>query len=385
MANNGLMGVTFRRLANRKFGKPLMQIQCSNCHKPYPPDKTPFKCDKCGGIFDYAHFPNYIPPLETESPGIWRYRQSFGLDNHAEVISLGEGQTPLIWSEAYNREVAFKCEYQNPTGSYKDRGASVLLSFLRSRGVREAIEDSSGNAGAAFAAYAARAGISSRIYIPDSTSGPKRKQIESYGAKVIRILGSRSVVAEKTREAAEAGVTYASHAYLPQVLVGYATIAYEIYNQLGKMPGTVIAPVGQGNLLVSLGRGFEQIQITHNEEKRPVLVGVQALACAPIWAVFAYGTAGLGWVSEAPTVAEGVRVRKPVRGDAVLREVESTRGIFLAINEQAILRGRDELSHRGFYVEPTSALVWDALGQVVGKFPEPVVAILTGSGLKSTD
>jgi threonine synthase len=363
----------------------MAQIHCTNCFDLYPHTGTPYKCARCGGTFDYLEFPAYSPELEAGLPGIWRYQKSIGLEESARIISLGEGQTPLIWAEAYDQQVAFKCEYLNPTGSYKDRGAAVLLSFLCSRGVTEAVEDSSGNAGAAFAAYAARAGVKARIYIPDSTSGPKRKQIESYGANLIRILGSRSVVAEKAREAADSGIVYASHAYLPQGLPGYATIAYEIYNELGRMPGTVVAPVGQGNLLVSLGRGFEQIQASLNEQNRPVLIGVQALACAPIWAVFNYGAAGLGWVSEAPTLAEGVRVRHPVRGDTVLRMVEASGGIFLAINEQAILRGRNELSRRGFYVEPTSAIVWEALEQVVGNFPEPVVVILTGSGLKSSD
>ena len=363
----------------------MAQIHCTNCYTPYPQIGTPYKCDNCGGIFDYKEFPEYSHNIDIMQPGIWRFRQSLGLDTRTEIVSLGEGMTPLVWATAFDHQVLFKSEFQNPTGSYKDRGAAVLLSFLLSRGVKEAIEDSSGNAGAAFAAFAARAEIKASVYIPDSTSGPKRKQIESYGAKLIRIWGSRSIVAEKTRAAADSGIPYASHAYLPHVLAGYATIAYEIFAQLGKMPGTIVAPVGQGNLLLAIGRGFAQIQQTNAELKRPVLVGVQAQACAPIWAVFSYGPAGLGWVSEAPTVAEGVRVRHPIRGDAVLREVEATGGTFLAINEQAILRGRDELSRRGFYVEPTSALIWEALGQVVGKYPEPVVAILTGSGLKSSN
>jgi threonine synthase len=361
------------------------QIICNSCFQPYPDAGTPYRCQNCGGVFDYKRFPEYIKDTEKEKPGIWQYRKSFGLASDAPVISLGEGNTPLVWAEANDQPVAFKCEYQNPTGSYKDRGAATLLSFLRQRGISQAIEDSSGNAGAAFAAYAARAGISAQVYVPDSTSGPKRLQIEHYGAEVIRILGARSVVAEKAQAAAAQGMSYASHAYLPQVLPGYATIAYEIFNELGKMPGVVIAPVGQGNLLYAIGLGFKAIQSAFHLDRIPVLIGVQAQACAPLWAVYTYGPTGLGWVSEAPTIAEGVRIHHPVRGDMVLQIVQESLGSFFAVDEPQILEGRNQLARRGFYVEPTSALIWEPLNKLIAQMPEPVVAILTGSGLKTVD
>jgi threonine synthase len=334
-------------------------------------------------VYDYSEFPGYVPPVETGSPGIWRYRQSFGLPEYAPVISLGEGNTPLLPVRLNGQQVWLKCEYQNPSGSFKDRGAATLLSFLASRGVSTAIEDSSGNAGAAFAAYAARAGIQGKVYIPDSTSGPKRQQIESYGAEVVRILGNRSTVAEKTREVAANGEVYASHAYLPQVLPGYATVAYEIYEQLGEIPGSLIVPVGQGNLLLALWRGFESLSKVLQIPKAPLLVGVQALACAPLWALTNYGPAGLGWVAEAETVAEGVRIKTPIRGDSVLQAVEKSQGVFIAIDEERILPARDELARQGFYVEPTSSLVWEATRNLVKNLPQPVVSVLTGSGLKT--
>lgn len=358
-------------------------VQCTNCNQPYPGDGIPFRCPTCGGIFDYARFPGFVnPAAHRYEPGIWRFRQSLGLPDDAPVVSLGEGNTPLVWAQVFDRQVAFKCEHLNPSGSFKDRGAATLLSFLADRAVTQAIEDSSGNAGAAFAAYAARAGIQARVYIPDSASGPKRAQIAAYGAQVVRILGARSVVAEKARKEAEAGIVYASHAYLPQVMPGYATIAYELMEQIGGAPGTVVVPVGQGNLLLSIGRGFHAMQAAGLIEKVPRLVGVQARACAPLWALFEYGPAGLGWVTEGETLAEGVRVRQPMRGDAVFRQVTVDGGVFLAVDEDQIGLGRDQLARRGFYVEPTSALIWDALDQIGENTPQPLVAILTGNGLK---
>lgn len=383
-------------------------IACSSCRLTYPADQVPYRCPKCGGIFDFET----LPPLDrdridTNLPGIWRYRHVFNLTDDTPIVSLGEGQTPLVWGEAFGIPTAFKLEFLNPTGSYKDRGSAVLASFLTSRGVREAIEDSSGNAGSSFAAYAARAGLQARIFIPDSTSGPKRRQIEAYGAQAVRIMGPRSNAAQAAQRAALQGAVYASHAYLPQGLAGYATLAFELFEQLGKAPGTVIVPVGQGNLLLALGRGFLALQQAGLIAEIPHLVGVQARNCAPLWAAadervrFELGTAGIDaalqrrlslWVNEGDSVAEGVRVKYPLRGDAVLRFLSTYQGKMVAVDEEAILPARDELARKGFYVEPTSALVWDALRQLLGaddyirngsQIPQPIVLILTGSGLKS--
>jgi len=358
-------------------------ITCTSCQTPYPQEGVPYRCPACGGIYDYATWPEYeISPRDANLPGIWRYRPALGLPADAPVVSLGEGNTPLVWTEAFGRQVAFKCEYINPTGSFKDRGAATMVSFLLSRGVSEAVEDSSGNAGAAFAAYATRAGIKARVFVPDYASGPKRDQIAAYGAEVVRVQGPRSATAEKVRSLADSGCTYASHVYLPQVLPGYATIAYELVEQLGGPPGTVIAPVGQGSLLLGVGRGFVAMRKAGIISHLPRLFGVQAAACAPLVALATFGSAGLGEVVEGQTLAEGVRVLQPAHGSAVFQMVTSTKGMFIAVEEAQILPGRDQLARRGLYVEPTSALVWDALSQVAENVPEPVVAILTGFGLK---
>lgn len=363
-------------------------IACTNCKTPYPATGTPYKCPKCGGLFDTTVFPAYDPrKVEPEQPGIWRYRHALGLESfgaEAPTISLGEGNTPLVWDEVDGHMVGFKLESGNPSGSFKDRGSALIVSFMLARGVQEAVEDSSGNAGASFAAYAARARLKARVYIPDSASGPKRYQIEDYGAEVMRIMGPRSNAAEAVKKAAEAGVPYASHAYLPFNLPGYATTAYELYEQMGgKAPGSILIPAGQGGLLLGMLRGFRSMAERGLIERVPVIVGVQARACAPLWALHAYGHDGLLMVAEAPTTAEGIRVRHPLRGDAVLRSVEESGGRFLAVDEEDILPGRNELARRGFYVEATSAVVWKALQQTMHQVPEPVVAVLTGSGLKN--
>jgi len=362
----------------------IYEVRCTNCNASYPGDSVPYRCLKCGGVFDYVDDYGFVQEdLDSKAPGIWKYRSTFGLQPEAEMVYLGEGDTPLVWSDVEGRKVAFKLEYLNPTGSFKDRGTAVLTSFLASRGVKDAVEDSSGNAGASFAAYAAKASIHAKVFVPDYASGPKRKQIEVYGAEVVPVPGKRSNASEAVKRAADSGAIYASHAYLPFGLPGFATIAYEILEQLGEPPGTVVAPVGQGSLILGIGRGFKALKKAGLIDRLPKLVGVQAIACAPIWAVFTNGAGGLMWVTEGETLAEGVRIFHPLRGDMVLRLLTETDGVMVAVNEEEILPGQDELAKRGFFVEPTSAIVWDGIKQVLDMAPDPIVAILSGSGFKS--
>ena len=191
---------------------------------------------------------------------------------------------------------------------------------------------------------------------------------------------------EAVEQLANEGAVYASHAYMPHDIMGYATVAYELLEQLGEAPGTVITPVGQGSLLMGIGRGFETLQRVGLIECMPVLVGVQAAACAPLWAAFYEEEMnGIAQLSEGETLAEGVRIQYPLRGEIIIPLVRSTHGRFVVVEEENILPGRDQLAHRGLFVEPTSAIVWNGLAQVVGQVPEPIVTVLTGSGLKSIE
>ncbi len=364
----------------------LLTVACSNCGRVYPLDGAPYACVHCGGVYDIPAPLKFQPQaIEPDQPGIWRYRHLFGLPPGVPPLSLGEGNTPLKKIRLRGRgRVYLKCEYENPTGSFKDRGTATLLAFLRSRGVEAVLEDSSGNAGASLAAYAAQAGLAATVYAPESASPAKLARIAAHGARLVTVPGPRSAAAAAAREAAEAGqATYASHAWLPFNLPGYATIALEIYQQLGnKMPGTVIIPVGQGGLLLGLYRGFDALRQAGLSLALPRLIGVQALACAPLWTMATMGVSAMGFVQELPTLAEGIRIRHPLRGDAVLRAVESSRGQFVAVPEEDILPARDQLARRGLYVEPTSAVVWAALRQLPADLPQPLVLVLTGSGDK---
>jgi threonine synthase len=324
-------------------------------------------------VFDMGAF-------SPSRPGIWRYRDMFGLPGNAPEVSLGEGQTPLVWDEIFGLPVAFKCENLNPSGSFKDRGSPLLVSLLASRGIRSAVEDSSGNAGASFAAYAARAGMSARVFVPAYTSGPKREQIAAYGAQVIPVPGSRADTARAVLDEADAGQVYASHVYMPFGLPGMSTIAYELFEQLGTAPGSIIVPVGHGSLLLGIARGFQALYEAGLSKKKPRLIAVQAARCAPLWAEFHQETRP----KIRDTRAAGVRITHPVRKSAVLEAIGSMQGTVLMVEEAPLLTGWEALARRGFHVEITSALVWDAVRQVSRNIPEPLVAVLTGSGLKES-
>ncbi len=360
---------------------PAAPWRCTNCGAVYPEEGLPHRCPRCGGLFDRTTPPTWAPP--KPGAGMWRYAASLPTPDGAEPVTLGEGGTPLLAGPEDG--VWLKAEYLNPTGSHKDRAASLVFTWLRARGVTAIVEDSSGNAGAAWAAYAARSGLTAHIFVPAGASGPKRAQIEAFGARLHPVPGPRRAARDAAEDAARAGLgVYASHAWLPMPLDAYATIAYEIVADLGRAPGSVIVPVGHGSLLVGLMRGFRALRAAGRIERVPQVVGVQTLACAPLWAMSHGGYEAWLLVSdEAETVAEGVRVKDPVWGQAVAHEVHASQGLLAAVDDEATLRARDFLARHGFYIEPTAALGWAAYEAVRAHIAHPAVVLLTGSGHKT--
>lgn len=359
-------------------------IQCRACHRPFPIDRFPHRCPDCGGLYGFSQVLEFEPEiLSSDLPGIWRYRMGFSLPEEAPVISLGEGNTPLIWSTVQDKKIGFKMESQNPTGSFKDRGTAVLMSWLKAADIREAVEDSSGNAGASFAAYASRSGIRGKVFVPASASGPKRLQIESYGSEIFPIPGPRSNAAKAVLKEVESGAVYASHAYLPHGTAGIASIAYELFEDIGGAPGTVIMPVGHGSLLLGIALGFEALLKAGSISHLPNLIGVQAAACAPLYKTFQTDSPEISSVTEGQTMAAGVSISDPFHGKEVIAAVRRSGGSILAVEESDILKAHARIAGLGFYVEMTSALVWSGLEQIQESLPEPIVCIITGHGLKN--
>lgn len=354
---------------------------CSQCELPYPSEGLPHQCPRCGGTFTLGEFsfPQGGIAL-SKLPGIWRYQSAFGLSENPPITYLGEGNTPLIIRNISGTRVAFKLENLNPSGSFKDRGTAVLTSMLLMRGIKEVVEDSSGNAGASLAAYSAAFGIRSNIFVPAIASGPKLNQMKASGANVISVTGPRENAHQAAlKYVAETGFPYASHALLPFGLAGIATISLEIYEQLGELPGTIVAPVGHGSLFRGIQLGLQALQQQRDIHQEVKMVGVQPARCAPLVALWK-GQPFEGGTQ--PSLAEGTQILVPVHGEKILNSLQRGKDELVSIEEEDILPAFYSLAKMGFYVEPTSALVWAAYQQFGSDWPEPIVLILTGSGLK---
>ncbi|MGI6357722.1 MAG: threonine synthase [Bacillota bacterium] len=362
---------------------------CAHCDTVYPENEPRWRCP-CGGYLHYRPEEMFQPhQLAGRPTTLWRYREPLGILSDANVVSLGEGFTPLVADRLEDQPVLFKLDQLCPTGSFKDRGSAVMLSKLKEWGVGELIEDSSGNAGASVAAYASRAKIKAHIYIPAYTSAGKAAQIAMYGADLIKVPGTREDTAQAAWDAAEQQF-YASHNWSPYFLNGLKTLAYEIAEQLGwQAPDWVVAPVGGGSSILGLYLGFKDLEEAGIIDRLPRLAAVQAKNCAPVFHAWRQGLTDVPAVQKQETAAEGISIAKPVKGRDILRAIRATDGVVLTVEDQEIWDMLTELGQRGIYVEPTAAAAPAALRQLrhqgLVSPGQHVVVQLTGSGLKATD
>jgi threonine synthase len=302
-------------------------------------------------------------------------------------VTLGEGNTPLVEVSWEGHTVQLKLESLLPTGSFKDRGAAALVTALHGLGIQRVVEDSSGNAGASLAGYAARAGIGCEVCVPASAAGPKLAQMEAYGAEVIEIKGRREYAALAAWAAAAHGAYYASHVYSPFFMAGIETLAYELWEQLGhRAPDGIVLPVGNGTLLLGIHRGFQRLHEAGLIVDLPRLFAVQATACPPIYEAFRDGRETIEATSTAPTVASGIAIGQPVRSAQILAAIRASDGAVFSVTEEEILGARNQLARCGFYAEETAAVPMAALRQLgsILSAGALIVVPVTGHGLKTS-
>lgn len=342
-----------------------------------------------------GHAPLLMTPLagitraeiDPSARSLWRYRAALPFQP-SEPITLGEGGTPLLRRMLHGTWAYLKAEWLMPTGSFKDRGASVMLSLLRDQGVKAVLEDSSGNGGAAVAAYAAAGGLAATIMAPASTSPAKLVQMRAHGAALELIPGSRQDTADAA--VARSDTTfYASHNWHPFFLQGTKTLAYELWEDLGfRAPDNVITPCGAGSNVLGCEIGFSELQRAGEIAVMPRLFAAQPANCAPIAAAFLAGDDAAANVEIRPTIAEGTAIAHPVRLREVLGTLQETLGGAVMLTEEEIGQATLELAQLGMYVEPTSAQAVAAFAKLLAAgtiTPEQVtVIVLTGSGLKAT-
>jgi threonine synthase len=323
--------------------------------------------------------------ISSKDFSVWRYKEFFPYITEAEVVRLGEGWTPMV---RFSEGVCFKLESLNPTGSFKDRGSALLVSAVHKliKKMRGYIsEDSSGNAGASIAAYAARAGLRARVYVPETVAGPKFNQIQFYGADVVRISGSRSKVAEEAQKS-EQGKFYVGHILHPVFRDGIRSLAYEIAEQFGWIaPDSVYLPVSAGTLLLGVINGFQHLVDSNVIESMPRIVACQTRQVSPLYHRFK----NLRYTrpETLTSVADALVSVDPPLLELMVKNLKKVDGEAVMVEEEEIVEAFKGLAGRGFYVEPSSAVAYAGYKkQVENKevsIKSDVAIVLTGSGLKT--
>jgi threonine synthase len=322
---------------------------------------------------------------------MWQFRKLLPVSSNQEIVSLGEGLTPVGKLSPIGQsfpEAEFKSEHQNPTSSFKDRSASLLITKAKSLGAKKVVIDSSGNAAASIAAYAAKAGIGCHAFVHTKTSPNKLHQIASYGANVSEIEGTRQDVLEAAVQFSDReGGFYCGFQLNPFATEAYKTIAYELNLQNGnKVPDYIICPMGTGGLLIGCAKGFEDILKLGWAVKRPKIVGVQPVGCSPI--VNGFIRRGKVIPVEHPdTIAEGLKIGHPFKAELAIKKIKESKGIAISVSDEEILEASQYLAKKcGLFVEPSGAVSVAGLFRLIegGRVSRrsKVLCLLTGSGLK---
>lgn len=385
---------------------------CTSCQTTTPLlSAEAWRCP-CGEPWELTPGPPFDPEsIATKATGIWRYRAQLDLPPDIPELTLGEGHSPWIrlpdgpW---------VACAHLEPTASFKARGVALMVAWAKRAAVAPLIEDSSGNAGAAVAAYAAAAGLPCRIYVPASAPAGKLRQLAAFGAEVMPVPGARPRATEAAH--GDSAGTYCSHAWNPLFVEGVKTMAFEWWERLdGRFPERVYVPAGQGSLALGLSRGFRQLAEGLPGLRTPAIVAVQHRAVAPLAEAWRRGgatdphavpadrhavptamgdksdqnAAATAVVSENPQPAEtgtpplsdGIVIPDPVRGEEVLQAIRESGGEVLTVDDDDIRAALRQLSAAGIWVEPTGAVALAGHRASNGSKDDAVVT--TGHGLKT--
>ena len=340
------------------------RLRCLRCDATSEPTLE-LHCGECGGLFRVE----YDEPPSAAGPRLpW------------EAVTLGEGDTPLVRVELEGGFCA-KLEFRAPTGSFKDRGAAILIGAARQFGVREFVEDSSGNAGAALAAYGSSVGMRAHIFLPADAPPAKLAKIERWGV-AHPVEGPRFAATDAAqRFAAERGLPFLSHNLSPYFAEGMKAVAWELIERLDAPPDHIVLPVGNGSLLLGLQRGFDELLAIGRLDRLPRLHAAQSESVEPLVAA----VNGRATRPAMATVADGIAVASPPRLDEMVAAIRSSGGTATAVPEAAILDAQRELAQHDLACEPTSAVPLVALKQLrergVIADAERVVLPLTGAVL----
>ena len=379
------------------------EIICPRCDHRFPLSRLLNLCT-CGSPLLVRYDPkkasaNFsISSLQGRVSSLWRYRELLPLRDDANLVSLGEGFTPLLPAKSLAGELGLKRlwikdEAQNPTGSFKDRGLSLAISRAKELGVKKAAIPSAGNAGGSLAAYAARAGIEAHVFMPRDTPIANQIEVQQYGARLTLVDGlindcGRIINERKTAE----GWFDISTLKEPYRVEGKKTMGYEIAEQLNwTLPDVIIYPTGGGTGLIGMWKAFQEMEeLGWIGSKRPRMVSVQASGCAPIVKAFGEGRETAEPWQNAKTVASGLRVPQAVADFLMLRALRESNGMALSVSDEEMIAEIPRLGRaEGIFFCPEGAACAAALRRSMQngwvKPTDEVVLFNTASGLKYLD
>jgi threonine synthase len=378
----------------------IRTLACPKCGKEYDHRKIQYLCE-CGSPllveYDLAQAGKYLTPelLKERPPNLWRYSELLPVLDPANIVSLGEGFTPLSLLPRLEKRYGFGSLYLKdegviPTGTFKARGAAVGISRAKELGVRHIAMPTNGNAGAAWAAYAARAGIEAHIVMPEAAPLITRNESAAAGARVHLVKGLISDCGKIIGRAVAAHGWYdASTLKEPYRIEGKKTMGYEMVEQLGwKIPDVIAYPTGGGVGIIGIYKALcEMRTLGWIGEKLPRLVAVQAEGCAPIVRAFEKNAAESEFFPDSKTVAFGINVPKALGDFLVLEGVYKTGGIAVAVTDGEIIKALEELaSAEGAFVCPEGAAAFAGLKKLRAQNwirpDESAVLLNTGAGIK---
>jgi threonine synthase len=379
------------------------EILCPRCHNRFSLSQLLNLCS-CGSpllvryALKTASASLAKSSLRDRAPTLWRYRELLPLEDDANLVSLGEGFTPLLQAKTLARQVGvqrlwIKDEAQNPTGSFKDRGLSLAVSRAKELGVKKVAIPSAGNAGGSLSAYAARAGIEAHVFMPKDTPLANQIEAQQYGAHLTLVDGLITdcgrLIAE--RKAAE-GWFDVSTLKEPYRVEGKKTMGYEIAEQLNwSLPDVIIYPTGGGTGLIGMWKAFKEMEeLGWIGSRRPRMVSVQASGCAPIVKAFSEGKEMADPWSQAETVASGLRVPQAAGDFLMLRALRESSGTAVSVSDDEMLAEIPRIGRaEGIFFCPEGAACVAALRRLTQqrwiKTTDEVVVFNTASGLKYLD
>ena len=376
------------------------KLICHKCGKEYALGNYSL-CPECGGILTLEYTYEYLKEVLKEDrvhQSMWDYHQLLPPVKEENRVSFQEGGTPLLKSREIGPEIGvenlyFKNETCNPTGSFKDRAVSVCISMAKEYGCAGVVVSSSGNGGASVSAYGVKGNMNPVILIPEKTPLSKVAQAIAYGGRVIKVKGNFSQAYHAAIDLAKrmnymnVTTTFLS----PYGIEGYKTIAFEIYEQLGKVPDFIFIPVGAGPALYGIYKAYEELKRAGKTDRLPKVIGVQAKGCDPIAKAWESGQK-VQACKNPETVASAISdplVGYEQDGDLTIEAIHRTSGRALAIEDEETLQAGLCLARtEGIFAEPSSAITLAALKQMKNqgliKEEDVCVCTLTGHGLKDS-